>query len=576
MVLSRCDHSSVHMSEKEIDPIPLCRATAFWPSSVCVAQGLFESSDLAGMDTNEPEILREASLGAIGAHALGAMPRMTPRAGSGRFSQSLPSRDGSNSLTPARPSVGADGAAGLVPPDNAALETPEEVQPDIPDIDFDAPAMDEDTREPGSEADVQQDEGAEAVVDQAQPAALDAPPPGVRTAHASPRYVTPAYTTPAHAYIRVCPCAEDGPAPSSSPAKASPVKGKPRQQQDRTKPRKALTKLYAVPDSQDVRLPRAEVRALIRDRSSLMLELPLLADAVDGDDPDDAAADFNSFLRVRAPPMAGRDVRTERFFRALAAGEPVPRAVWAHGECRNGMDVDDEIEDVAASPVHTPPAGPRRGAVRRGASPAEDEAGPSRAADGSAEQLRDAEAEGQALPTPDFAGSLPAADVSPDAGVPTPGTGQPPLNEDLDAPAQPDPVEDFDMPQFQDEDIDAMAVDVPEHSDQPGLAAGQAFGEEMNTDNGLLATQGEDSQGAEDNSLHAHTVATLARLERMATVRPCSLQRWCTSVRSTACGLCTDGAPSLWRVSCATRILICRAVQVAARSASGHRAPGCR
>jgi hypothetical protein len=103
-------------------------------------QGFVESEDTMGLDLEEPELLRDASAGCeSGSHPFGEMPRITPKPGSRRFSQSLPSCDGSNSMTPAGGRLSEGGVAPELPSlVDVPLPSPEALPQDVDQPEFDS------------------------------------------------------------------------------------------------------------------------------------------------------------------------------------------------------------------------------------------------------------------------------------------------------------------------------------------------------------------------------------------------------------------------------------------------------
>ena len=288
--------------------------------------------------------------------------------------------------------------------------------------------------------------------------------------------------------------AQPADAGAASPAAASP---KPVKRKQKRRGR-ALVKLYADPEREDgadpTRLPRSEVARYINDRSVFLEETaPLVQLEEMQQHVLDLSDDFDVLLRVRAPePAGGVSTRVRRLYDAIAAAQPVPRAVWQNRGSADGSadgDAEEQIDEI--EDVHNVPS-PAAGAQQNGARTP------------SMEQLRDA--------TPGASGAPPVLDFElrqsdgPDANGQLPDADAPPP----DAFEQPDfdpPQPDFDMePQ---PEVDLPALDGELNFDPPdGDQGGSVFEQ--------LASQGRSSQGNEDSSLNEHTRATFARLEELA------------------------------------------------------------
>jgi hypothetical protein len=308
------------------------------------------------------------------------------------------------------------------------------------------------------------------------------------------------------------------------PAKPRPPRRKPRRTH-------ALTKLYADPPGEDsIRLPRNEVRALIQNRESFLanrLSLLELADAQR--DALEQSAELEDVMRmralemsadfergVRAPELPTLPRRVARLYAAIGAARPIPRAVWQNRDDSDSeADEEDEIEDDAAA------GGGHSGAAA--ASPAA-QAGGAQSPLGAPEQLRDA--------TPAAAAASPGLELPAlIAGRRTSGAGaadalpadgadsQPQHDEEFDMP-QPDADMNMELPPGPEDNVDFEQPDpVEDDATAPSPPGGGPFdtdpaaaGLGFDADGGVGFTQPEASQ-PEDESLSAHTLATLERLK---------------------------------------------------------------
>jgi hypothetical protein len=269
-----------------------------------------------------------------------------------------------------------------------------------------------------------------------------------------------------------------------------------------------------------------------------MAHLPPLADMEEAElAAEEESTDLEHLLRVRAPHLPCRAPQTIRLMRAMAAAKPIPRVVW--GGDPTAVE-DDEVEEVAASigrAVFPPGAGDAIEAVDLDTAEGRVD---HRAGDAiePIERLRESTLGGKTI-TPFVGQALEGrrGDLRVSVDSDNPGGGvfaDLQVFDDSKLPELSPPPYDPDM-QFDDNDDNSKHQSGAPMDDAPGSAAAVPSGvlesgaraqPDRETNEGILLTQGPDgSQSMEDNSLSAHTVATLSRLEHLAVVHTLSCCR---------------------------------------------------